>query len=166
MELEAEVEALAPRLLRYCLGRLGDRALAEEVSQEALTALVDRWRRHGPPDSPVAFAFSIARRRASRLAWRRRLMSPWDDSVHREGNVATPEAVYAPRERLGRTLAGLATLSSREREALLLVSVGELNTEEAARAQGVSRSAIKMRVHRARRKLLALLEESDDRQSI
>lgn len=41
MELEAEIEALAPRLLRYCLGRLGDRALAEEVSQEALTALVD-----------------------------------------------------------------------------------------------------------------------------
>ena len=162
MDLEEEVEALAPRLLSYCLGRLGDRALAEEVSQEALTALVDRWRRHGPPDSPVAFAFSVARRRAGRLAWRRRLMSPWNESVHHSGKAAAPDDVYAPRERLGRTLAALATLPMREREALLLVAVGELNTAEAARAQGISRSAIKMRVHRARRKLLALLEESND----
>jgi len=166
MDLEAEVEALAPRLLRYCLGRLGDRALAEEASQEALTALVDSWRRHGPPDSPVAFAFSVARRRAGRLAWRRRLMSPWDESVHDNGKVAAPDEVYAPRERLGRTVAALATLSVREREALLLVAVGELNTTDAARAQGVSRSAIKMRVHRARRRILALLEESNDEQSV
>ena len=41
MDLETEIEALAPRLLRYCLGRLRDPALAEEVSQEALTALVE-----------------------------------------------------------------------------------------------------------------------------
>lgn len=165
MELEAEVEDLAPKLLRYCLGRLGDRGLAEEVSQEALTALVVRWRRLGPPDSPSAFAFSVARRRAGRLIWRRRLMSSWDESLHANGESVQPDDAYAPREQLGRTLVALATLPLREREALLLVAVGELNTAEAAQAQGVSLSAIKMRVHRARRKLRNLLEEGDDVQN-
>ncbi len=163
MDLETEIEALAPKLLRYCLGRLGDRSLAEEVSQEALAALVARWRRHGPPDSPVAFTFSIARRRAGRLAWRQRLLAPWDELVHGSREAAAPDDIYAPRERLGRTMEALATLPAAERETLLLVAVGEMNTAEAASVQGVSRSAIKMRVHRARRKLLALVEEDDDR---
>ena len=163
MDLEAEIEALAPRLLRYCLGRLGARALAEEVSQDALTALVDRWRQHGPPDSPGAFAFTVARRRAGRLIWRRRLLSPWDESVNGHDASVAPDDVYSQRERLSRTLAALAALPAREREALLLVAVGELSTADAARAQGVSISAIKMRVHRARRRLLAQMETSDDR---
>lgn len=34
------VEALAPGLLRYCLGRSGNAALAEGAAQEALAALV------------------------------------------------------------------------------------------------------------------------------
>ena len=55
MELEKAVEALAPGLLRYCMAVTGDRALAEDVSQEALAALVDRWRRRGAPDSVDAF---------------------------------------------------------------------------------------------------------------
>ena len=94
--------------------------------------------------------------------WKRRLLTPWDELLHGNHQANAPDDIYAPRERLGRTLAALETLTSGEREALLLVAVGEMNTTEAAEAQGVSRSAIKMRVHRARRKLLALMEESDD----
>lgn len=72
MELEATVAELAPRVLRYCLGRTG----APEVAEEALTALVGRWRRHGPPDSPEAFVFAVARRRAFRTAVRRQVLLP------------------------------------------------------------------------------------------
>ena len=156
MELESEVNALAPRLLRYCLGRLGDQGLAEEVSQEALTALVDRWRRHGPPESPVAFVFAVARRRAGRLLWRHRLMSPFEESAHSHEKALAPDEAYAPRERLTRTLTILRKLPGREREAILLVAVGELSTADAARTQGVSLSAFKMRVHRARQKIRTL----------
>src|SRR5262249_39600755 len=70
------VEEIAPRLLRYCLGETGDRGLAEEAAQEGLAALVQRWRRQGPPESPAAFAFAVARRRAWRLKLRRRLFAP------------------------------------------------------------------------------------------
>jgi RNA polymerase sigma-70 factor (ECF subfamily) len=171
MELEATVEALAPRLLRYCLGRTGSAEAAEEVAQDALAALVGRWRRHGPPDSPAAFAFAVARRRAWRAGVRRRLLLPLAALTdgHGRGGEAGAEAAVGPdvearavaRGEVSRTLAALRRLPARDREALLLVAAGELATEEAARVLGVSRSAFKMRVHRARKRLSELLEASD-----
>lgn len=170
MELETAVKELAPQLLRYSLGRTGDAGLAEDVVQDALTALVQRWRRHGPPDCPAAFAFAVARRRAGRLMFRRRLLEPLHalldgNSGHRGHNGHSP--LPGPEERatlrtdLGRTLAALRRLSGPDREALLLVSVADLGPTEGARVLGISVSALKMRVHRARKRLLQLLEEND-----
>jgi len=166
------VEALAPRLLRYCLGRTGSAEAAEEVAQDALAALVGRWRRHGPPESPAAFAFAVARRRAWRAGVRRRLLLPLaalTDGHGGRGGEGGAEAAAGPdlearavaRGEVARTLAALRRLPARDREALLLVAAGELATEEAARVLGVSRSAFKMRVHRARKRLSELLEASD-----
>jgi hypothetical protein len=76
VELETVLAELARPLLRYCLGRTGDLGLAEEAAQEALVALVSRWRNWGAPESPAAFAFAIARRKAWRLVLRRRLSLP------------------------------------------------------------------------------------------
>lgn len=161
MEMEATVRELAPRLLRFCLGRVGAEDLAEEASQEALSALVDRWRRHGPPDSPEAFAFAVARRRAGRVAFRRRLTAPL--GMLRNGHDAdpgpSPEVRAVSRDRLHRTLAAIRRLSGSERDALLLVVAGELSTAETARVLGISRSAVKMRVQRARAHLVRMLEE-------
>jgi len=180
MELDATVEALAPRLLRYCLGRTGSREAAEEAAQDALAALVGRWRRHGPPEFPAAFVFAVARRRAWRAAVRRRLLLPLAALADGHGGrgPAVAEAGLAPvpfqagesdpeqgavaRDEVARTLAALRRLPARDREALLLVAAGELETEEAARVVGVSRSAFKMRVHRARKRLFELLETPDE----
>jgi len=160
MEMESTVRALAPRLLRFCLGRLGGPDLAEDVAQEALSALVARWRRHGPPESPEAFAFAVARRRGSRAVFRRRLLAPLAAlrNGHEVDPGADPEARAIGRAELDRTLAAVRGLSSREREALLLVVAGELSTVQAARVLGVSPSAVKMRVHRARARLVQLLQ--------
>ena len=62
VDLDAAVAALAPRLVAYATGRTGCRSTGEDVAQDALTALVVRWRRHGLPESPEAFAFAIAKR--------------------------------------------------------------------------------------------------------
>jgi RNA polymerase sigma-70 factor (ECF subfamily) len=66
------------------------------------------------------------------------------------------------RSELSRALAALGRLPVRDREALLLVAAGGLATVEAARVLGVSPGALKMRVHRARKRLTELLEVSDD----
>jgi len=167
MDIEATIRALAPRVLRYCLGRLGAADLAEEASQEALSALVARWRRHGPPESPEAFVFAVARRRASRALWKRRLTAPLsalDDRREGHGTSAeeSPETRAIRRRELSRTLAAIRRLSAREREALLLVVGGELSRADAARVLGISTSALKMRVHRARARLAHGLETAEE----
>lgn len=162
VELDEVVTALAPRLLRYCLGRTGGAEVAEEVAQEALVALVRRWRLHGPPESPEAFAFAVARRRAFRAVVRRRLLVPLAALADGRG-VAGPgmEERAVVRDELARTLEALRRLPGRDREALLLAAAGELATSEASRVLGISPSAFKMRLHRARRRLNELLEDRD-----
>ncbi|HEX4962117.1 MAG TPA: sigma-70 family RNA polymerase sigma factor [Thermoanaerobaculia bacterium] len=161
MELETTVRELTPQLLRYALGRTGDPALAEEVAQDALAALVQRWRRYGPPECPAAFVFAVARRRAFRLTFKRRLLFPLHLLLDGESPLPNPEERAVARTDLGRTLAALRRLSGQDREALLLVGVGELGPAEGARVLGISVSALKMRVHRARQRLLKILEERD-----
>lgn len=159
MELEATLSELAPRLLRYCLGVARDVSLAEEGAQEALTALVARWRKHGPPDSPQAFVFTVARRRLHRTLLRRRLFEPIERALNGRSSRPDPETHTLARSDLERTLGALDHLPRGHREALLLAAAGELDTASAAKVLGISRSAFKMRVHRARRSLNVLLEE-------
>jgi RNA polymerase sigma-70 factor (ECF subfamily) len=159
MNLEATVRDLAPQVLRYALGQAGDAALAEEAAQEALTALVQRWRRHGPPECPAAFVFAVARRRAFRARLQRRLLDPLHAFFERRSPLPDPEEQAAERIELGRTLAAIRRLPARDREALLLAATGEGGLGEGARTLGVSLSALKMRVHRARKRLALILEE-------
>jgi RNA polymerase sigma-70 factor (ECF subfamily) len=161
MELETAVRELAPQLLRYSLGRTGDVSLAEEVAQDALAALVQRWRRSGPPDCPAAFAFAVARRRAGRLMLQRRLLEPLHALLDSRSPLPDPERRVTLRTELDRTLAALRRLPARDREALLLVGAGDLGPTEGAGVLGISVSALKMRVHRARQRLQELLEDRD-----
>lgn len=162
MDLEDTLRALAPQLLRYCLGQTGDAALAEEAAQEALTALVQRWRRHGPPDCPEAFAFAIARRRAFRLRLKSRLLEPLQVLFDRHTPEPSPEEQAVSRAGQRRLLAALRRLAPGDREALLLVGVEEMDLTRSAEILGISLSAIKMRVHRARKRLARILEDMHD----
>jgi RNA polymerase sigma-70 factor (ECF subfamily) len=159
MDLEETVRDLAPQLLRFSLGQTGDAALAEEAAQEALTALVQRWHRQGPPDSPAAFVFAIARRRAYRLSLKRRLFEPLQTLFERHSLEPSPEDRAVSRADLDRLLKALRRLAPGDREALLLVGVEGLELHRGAEVLGVSLSAIKMRVHRARKRLVKILEE-------
>lgn len=166
-DLETTVSEIAPGLLRYCRSRERDPATAEETAQDALVALVDRWRRLGPPDRPAAFVFTIARRRLARRAVRRRLGSPIDalfgpsdEVVHPTVDpTVDPERRSVARDELARVRAGIEELRPKLREALLLVAAGGLDTASAARVLGISPSALKMRVQRARAKLEDHLRE-------
>jgi RNA polymerase sigma-70 factor (ECF subfamily) len=162
LDMEVAVRELAPQLFRYSLGRTRDAGLAEEVAQDALAALVQRWRRHGPPECPAAFAFAVARRRAGRLNLQRRLLEPLHALLDGHSPLPGPEETATQRTALGRTLTAMRKLPGRDREALLLVGAGELGPTEGARVLGISVSALKMRLHRARKRLLQILEEKQD----
>ena len=127
-----------------------------------MTALVGWWRREGPPDSPRAFAFTVARRTARRALWRRRLFRPIDALSSSEPTGPDPQESAHQRAEFRRMCEALKRLSSRDREAILLAAAGELSTRDAAGLLGISRSAFKMRVHRARRQLQQELERSHE----
>jgi RNA polymerase sigma-70 factor (ECF subfamily) len=157
MDLDSEITRLAPRVIAYCVACSGDTTDGQEAAQEALAALVARVRRHGPPHNVDAFVFAVARRRAAKARFKRKLFQPFVDD---DGHSPEPRSDEAAehRDQLRWTLRALAALSSRDRQALLLVALGELSIADAARTLGVSNSAMKMRVSRARRRLVAALE--------
>jgi RNA polymerase sigma factor (sigma-70 family) len=157
MDLEQAVADLAPRLLRYCTASTRQAGLSEDIAQEALVALVQRWRRHGPPNSVEAFVFSIARRRATRALLRQRLLAPLVHLAGQRDGGPTPERIAIARNERDTTLAAIGRLRSRDREALLLVAVAGLDTAAASSALGISPSAFKVRTLRARRRLAALM---------
>jgi RNA polymerase sigma-70 factor (ECF subfamily) len=159
VDLEAAVAALAPRLLAYALGRTGCRGTAEDVAQDALVALVRRWQKHGPPRSPDAFVFAIARRRAGRANARRAMMAPIETLRTMASDRLNPEQAYKERCEIDAMLAALRRLRRSEREVLLLRIAGDLSTEDIAVITRSTASAVKMRVHRARRRLAHLLSE-------
>lgn len=70
------------------------------------------------------------------------------------------EAASGPGESPGdrRVLAALAALSERDREVVMLVCWEELDLKGAARVMGTSHVAARVRLHRARTRLRALME--------
>ena len=139
MDLDATVAALAPRLVAYATGRTGCRSTGQDIAQEALAALVLRWRRFGPPESPEAFVFAVARRRAGRAMKRRTLLKPLDFIV---AAGATDSGVdsYEQRAELQLVIRTMKRLRRADREVLLLRAAGELSLDQIAIVTG--------RVHR------------------
>lgn len=162
MDLEETIEELAVPLLRYCLARTGSPDLGEDVAQEALTALVQRWRRHGAPEDAAAFAFTVARRRAGRRLARRALLRPLDFLLERPSREPGPAERALHRADVSLARAALKDLAPKDREILLLVAGGELQVQQAAAVCGISLSAAKMRLHRARRRLAFRMEKKHE----
>jgi RNA polymerase sigma-70 factor (ECF subfamily) len=162
VDLEDTVRNLAPGLLRYCTARTRDRSLGEEIAQESLAALVQRWRRHGAPESPQAFVFAVARRRAIRALIGRRLWLPLDLLAGRRHDGPDPEQVALRNSGHAALAQALRLLPARDREALLAVAVGGLSVSDAARVLGISEPALKMRTLRARQRLHALVEDGHE----
>ena len=163
MTLEAALSELAPRVLRYCVGYMGDRSLGEEVAQESLAALVKAWRTSGPPTNPDAFVFAIAKRRARRVLFQRRLLLPMEYLFNHRQHGMDPERAAIERDQRTRLLSAIRRLPRAEREAVLLVIGDGQKLHEAAEISGVSLSAMKMRLSRARQRLVLLVNDHNER---
>jgi RNA polymerase sigma-70 factor, ECF subfamily len=157
VDIETAIQELTPRLLRYCRGRSADTGLAEEIAQESLVALIIHWRLHGPPASINGFVFSIARRRVTRALARRRLWVPIEYLLGKANNHADPEAETINKAREKQVLAAIRKLPVHGKESLLLVAVADFSDDEAAGILGISQSAQKVRVYRARRRLAVVV---------
>jgi RNA polymerase sigma-70 factor (ECF subfamily) len=148
-------------LMRYATRRVGADAASDIVSSTFLVA----WRRRGdvPQDAPRLWLYATARkvignelrarRRRQRLDGRARLQP---DAVA----TTAPDHAGPVTERL-RVRQALAALSPSDQEVLRLTEWEGLDLAEVAAALECTRTAAKVRLHRARRRFAARLAALD-----
>jgi RNA polymerase sigma-70 factor (ECF subfamily) len=156
VDLESTLAALRPELLRFAQWLTRDRALAEDVVQEAL---LRAWRSQAALRDPAAaraWAFTIVRREHARLYERKRLeMTPLDEAIHADRSEL---AVDGELELIELRLA-IHRLAKEYREPLVMQVLGGFSTAEIARELGLTLPAVLTRLHRARLQLRALCGE-------
>jgi RNA polymerase sigma-70 factor, ECF subfamily len=128
----------------------GRREIADEATSEAFVRLLDY--RDGVRD-PVAWVFRTAFRLAAAELRRERA----SDQEMEEGS-----ALYAPGLPSD-LVAALRRLSPDQRVAVFLHYYADLPVSEVARLSGSSSATVKVRLHRARRSLRAMLDPLEAR---
>lgn len=147
-----------PRLVGALSGHVGDVMVAEELAQEALVRVVDRWRRVSRMRSPSGFVHRIAtnlatshlRRRAAERRARRRLAAG-ATTVWRDEDTAGAVALRR----------ALAELPEGQRRALLLRHAGGLSVAETAEAMEISEQAVRSRCARGVERLRSRLASDE-----
>lgn len=129
---------------------LGDRAEAEDVTQEAFERAWRRWSRVSGYADPVAWVRTVAYRLAI-SRWRRLRVA----FAHRRQQ--RPEPAPPPDPEWLDLVAALATLSPTQRRAVVLFYLGDLTVDEIADREGVAAGTVKSWLHRARGHLAVAL---------
>jgi RNA polymerase sigma-70 factor, ECF subfamily len=138
---------------RYLLART-DRDSASDVLGRTFEIA---WRRLADvPAEPLPWLLGVARRV---LAEQRRALGRRDALIARMSETVAESSEDHAEALVARDLilSTLSTLTPLQRETLLLIVWDGLSQREAAEAMGCSRSAVAVRVHRARRELRAAL---------
>jgi RNA polymerase sigma factor (sigma-70 family) len=151
-----------PRLITSLARMLRDVPLAEDLTQEALLAALERWPATGVPEKPGAWLMATAKRRALDHLRRDRMLERKHEMVARdmeEEQQAMPDLDSALDDDIGDELLRLIftachpRLSREARAALTLRMICGLTTEEIARAFLLPDATIAQRIVRAKRTL-------------
>ena len=157
------VERHERRVFAVAWSRLGDAALAEEVAQEAFIRAYRRLWLLGDGAKFSGWIATITRRLAINFGLRhRRELNKRERWALENFNEAVPENVANESEspHSSETLRQtLAELPAAHRECLVLFYLEGKSGAEAATALGISESALRVRLHRARAAMRERLEE-------
>jgi len=157
--LETLIARYQPRVLRFGTRMCRDPEDAQDVVQETLLAMARSLRDFRGESSvstwlyTIARSFCIKKRRRSKFAPAHPVSIDSPEGAHLQGlpdSGPSPERAAFGHE-IGAALdASLASLEPRQREVLLLRDVEGLRASEVASVLGLSESAVKSRLHRAR----------------
>jgi RNA polymerase sigma factor (sigma-70 family) len=135
----------------------GDAYEAEDLAQEAMTRVLERWDRVRTMDSPTGYAYRIAmnlhRKRLRHLVVVSR--KAFAGTTTAEDHSDAVDDRYDIRR-------ALATVTVKEREALILVDWLDMSSDDAGRTLGIAPGTVRVRLARARQKLRDELGGSDD----
>jgi RNA polymerase sigma-70 factor (ECF subfamily) len=140
---------------------LGDRMEAEDAAQESFLRAFRNLDRYDPTRSFRTWVLSIAAHYCIDRLRRRRPAVSLDEAPPRS-SACNPEAAVLQREVRERVQQLLTPLSPTDRAAVTLRYWYDCSYEEIARMLDLTASAVKSRLHRARRALAQTLEEDTD----
>lgn len=159
VEGSMDIEEQYDRLLRYCIMKLGDRALAEDVTQSAFIRYFEN-----PPSAvsgnDMAYLYTIARNLCTDW-YRKRKDALLEDLPEEQREAARDAASQDVTDRLAVETA-LARLCEEERELVVLRYVSELTVTEIGKATGLSRFAVRRRLSGALNKLRKELDDYEE----
>jgi RNA polymerase sigma-70 factor, ECF subfamily len=157
MDFQSMYERHGPEVRRFALYLCGDPAMADEIASETFVrAWVARKRIREP--TMRSYLFTIARNICSDLRRQggRRQETELHDSIPDERASAHRRLELESEVRA--VLAALQELHEEDRSALLMRTLEGMPYEEIAVALGISVIAAKVKVHRARMKLMQICE--------
>lgn len=141
------------RLYAYLLRMTGETQLAVDLVQESFVRYLGRY---GSQDGGNrSLLFTIARNAALDAIRQRKPVNDEVDACEDPGN--NPEQQVIHRQALERMLAAIGQLVPQDREMISLVATADLTYNEIASILNISEANVKVRVHRARTKLRAIL---------
>lgn len=144
-------EVLHDRLARYALRITGQKSVAQDVVQQAFTALWDMRSSLNPDESLEALLFRIVRNRSYNYTRDRRTRNSTHDALQREVEpVRDTPATDMDADRLDDHLREwIDELPDRQREALSLSRFEGLNHEEIAQVMEISPPTVNNHIVRA-----------------
>jgi RNA polymerase sigma-70 factor (ECF subfamily) len=143
------------RLLRVLAFATGSNAEAEDLAQDAFTTVLEHWDRVRTMDDPAGYLHRTAIN-LFRNKFRRGVIA-----VRRGMGAAPPRDVFGDIEDRDSLTRAMASLTSKQRAALVLTEVMGYSGEETGRLLGVKASTVWVLTHRARTVLKDAMEESD-----
>jgi len=151
------VEHYAKPVHNLCYRMLGDPADAEDAAQETFLKAYQKLKSYDPLRSFPTWLLSIAAHHCIDQLRRRRFRLTSLDTVRRRptGQDSQPERLAERAQSQQALQAELARLGAYERAAVVMRYWYDLSYEEIGQALGLSVSAVKSRLHRARRELAA-----------
>jgi RNA polymerase sigma-70 factor (ECF subfamily) len=162
---ERLVERHAAAVLRLATAVTDDPASAEDVLQQTFLSAYRNAASFRAEASARGWLLAIARNAAHRLRAKRGREDLMDEPLMTLGREAgwgsdNPEALAIAAQRRDTLTRALQTLSSGDREVLILRDIEGLSGQEASEVLSITGPALKSRLHRARLRLAGALRDS------
>ena len=158
--LNALIAGCGQAILAYCIARLGDEAIANDVAQEVFAAAWEALPDFRRESSLRTWIFVIAHHRCANrrrtIGRFRRIFSQGIDETVEEAQpdpADLPEAAVIKRQQAEQVRRALGRLRRKERDLLTMYYIEELSLDKIAERYSVSRGTVSRQLLEAQQKL-------------